>query len=62
MYYVTLVFLDNIQNIPAIIRLCEMCAYNQLAEQADMRVLNLFYLKVLSDSISVSRGLADFFF
>ena len=23
-----------------------MCAYNQLAEQADLRVLNLFHLKV----------------
>ena len=48
----SLVFLDNVQNVPTIIRLCKMCAYKQLAEQADLRVLNLF---------SVSRGLADFF-
>ena len=47
---VTLVCLDNIQNIPTIVRLCVykiyMCVYKQLAEQADRHGLNLFDPKV----------------
>ena len=43
---VTLVYLDNIQNIPTIIRLCKMCGNKQLAEQADCQGLNIFDPKV----------------
>ena len=39
---VTLVCLDNIQNIPTIIWLCKMCVHKQLAEQTDWQDLNLF--------------------
>ena len=46
MCLVILVCLDNIQNIPAIIQLCKMCVYKQLAEQEDLWVLKLFDLKV----------------
>ena len=38
--------LDNIQNIPTIIRMCKMCVYKQLAKQAVSQVRNLFDLKV----------------
>ena len=58
MYEVTLVWLNNIENMQIIIQLCEMCVYNhlKLLGQTDWQGLNLFNPKVFLSVVDWQIG------